>query len=166
MGIQKAIAATVGVALLLSPKAVAEELDIRKELYCLATNIYFESRNQPQVGRVAVGQVTMNRVNSPKFPNTVCEVVKQARYYPSGGIDLHSCQFSWYCDGKSDIPKNEKAWKKAQDYAYLVLYNRIAIDVTEGATHYHATYVKPKWRFDRGMNHIGRIGAHIFYRWD
>ena len=90
MGIQKAIAAALGVSLLLSPKAVAEELDVRKELYCLATNIYFESRNQPQVGRVAVGQVTMNRMNSPKFPNTVCEVVKQPRYcllYTSDAAD-------------------------------------------------------------------------------
>ena len=75
MGIQKTIAAALGVTLLFSPQAAAKELDIKEELYCLATNIYFESRNQPQVGRVAVGQVTMNRVNSPKFPNTVCEVV-------------------------------------------------------------------------------------------
>ena len=78
MGIQKTIAAALGAALLFSPRAVAEELDIRKELYCLATNIYFESRNLRQIVRVSVGQVTMNRVNSPKDPYSVCDVVHQA----------------------------------------------------------------------------------------
>ena len=71
MGIQKAMKAGVfGITLFYAGTAHGnEQLDIKEELYCLATNIYFESRNQPQIGRVAVGQVTMNRVNSPRFPN-------------------------------------------------------------------------------------------------
>ena len=118
---------------------------------CLALNTYHEAKNQSLVGQIATAQVVMNRVEDNRFPNTICEVVKQGPTRPSWEDPKkeypikHRCQFSWYCDGKSDIPNNEKAWKKAQDYAYLVLYNRIAIDVTEGATHYHATYVKPSW---------------------
>ena len=77
--------------LLCSAQATAAA-DRFEELYCLANNIYFESRNQPKLGQIAVGQVTMNRVNSPKFPNTVCGVVKQ------GGEKRNRCQFSWYCD--------------------------------------------------------------------
>ena len=168
MGIQKTTAAALGITLLFSPRAVAEELDVRKELYCLATNIYFESRNQPQIGRVAVGQVTMNRVNSPKFPNTVCEVVHQAKYYPSGRIDLHSCQFSWYCDGKSDKPKHKGKWENSLSVASLVLaYKENIRDIAfllDGATHYHADYVRPSWA--KTKTKTIEIEDHIFYRWE
>ena len=137
---------------------------------CLALNTYHEAKNQSLIGQIATAQVVMNRVEDKRFPNTICEVVKQGPTRPSWEDPKkeypikHRCQFSWYCDGKSDIPKNEKAWKKAQDYAYLVLYNRIAIDVTEGATHYHATYVKPSWA--KTKTRTTRIEKHIFYRWE
>ena len=137
---------------------------------CLALNTYHEAKNQSMIGQIAVAEVVMNRVQDKRFPNSVCEVVKQGPTRPSWEDPKkeypikHRCQFSWYCDGKSDIPKNEKAWKKAQDYAYLVLYNRIAIDVTEGATHYHATYVRPSWA--KTKTKTTRIDKHIFYRWE
>ena len=137
---------------------------------CLALNTYHEAKNQSMIGQIATAQVVMNRVEDSRYPNTVCEVVKQGPTRtswkdPSKRIPVkHRCQFSWFCDGKSDIPKNKKAWKKAQDYAYLVLYNRIQIDVTEGATHYHATYVKPSWA--RTKTRTTRIESHIFYRWE
>ena len=63
-----------------------------------------------------------------------------------------------------DTPKNEKAWKKAQDVAFLVIYDKIKLDVTEGATHYHATYVKPSWA--KTNKRTTRIEKHIFYRWE
>ena len=137
---------------------------------CLALNTYHEAKNQSMIGQIAVAEVVMNRVQDKRFPNSICEVVKQGPTRPSWEDPKkeypikHRCQFSWYCDGKSDVPKNEKAWKKAQDYAYLVLYNRIAIDVTEGATHYHATYVKPSWA--KTKTRTTRIESHIFYRWE
>ena len=137
---------------------------------CLALNTYHEAKNQSMIGQIATAQVVMNRVADDRYPNTVCEVVKQGPHRPSWenpGKEYpvkHRCQFSWYCDGKSDIPKNEKAWKKAQDYAYLVLYNRINLDVTEGATHYHATYVRPAWA--KTKTRTTRIEKHIFYRWE
>ena len=132
---------------------------------CLALNTYHEAKNQSMVGQIAVAEVVMNRVADSRYPNTICEVVKQGPKYKGSDVPVrHRCQFSWYCDGISDIPKNEKAWNIAQDYAYLVLYNRIAIDVTEGATHYHATYVKPSWA--KTKTRTTRIEKHIFYRWE
>ena len=138
---------------------------IETALMCLALNTYHEAKNQSMIGQVATAQVVMNRVADSRYPNSVCELVKQGPKYKGSDVPVrHRCQFSWYCDGKSDIPKNEKAWKKAQDYAYLVLYNRITIDVTEGATHYHATYVKPSWA--KTKTSTTRIESHIFYRWE
>ena len=137
---------------------------------CLALNTYHEAKNQSTVGQIATAQVVMNRVEDKRFPNTVCEVVKQGPTRPSWEDPnkeypiKHRCQFSWYCDGKSDIPKNEKAWRKAQDVAFLVLYDKIKVDVTEGATHYHATYVKPAWA--KTKKRTTQIEKHIFYRWE
>ena len=137
---------------------------------CLALNTYHEAKNQSLVGQVATAQVVMNRVADDRYPNTVCEVVKQGPHRPSWENPekeypiRHRCQFSWYCDGKPDVPKNEKAWRKAQDVAFLVLYNKINLDVTEGATHYHATYVNPDWAKTKTL--ITQVGDHIFYRWD
>jgi len=137
---------------------------------CLALNTYHEAKNQSLVGQIATAQVVMNRVADDRYPNTVCEVVKQGPTRPSWEDPAkeypikHRCQFSWYCDGKPDVPKNEKAWRKAQDVAFLVLYNKINLDVTEGATHYHATYVRPAWA--RTKTRTTRIEKHIFYRWE
>ena len=137
---------------------------------CLALNTYHEAKNQSTVGQIATAQVVMNRVEDNRFPNTVCEVVKQGPTRPSWEDPnkeypiKHRCQFSWYCDGKSDVPKNEKAWRKAQDVAFLVLYDKIKLDVTEGATHYHATYVKPAWA--KTKKRTTQIEKRIFYRWE
>ena len=137
---------------------------------CLALNTYHEAKNQSLVGQIATAQVVMNRVEDDRFPSTVCEVVKQGPTRPSWENPKkeypirHRCQFSWYCDGKPDTPKNEKAWRKAQDVAFLVLYDKIKLDVTEGATHYHATYVKPSWA--KTKKRTTRIEKHIFYRWE
>ena len=137
---------------------------------CLALNTYHEAKNQSLVGQIATAQVVMNRVEDNRFPNTICEVVKEGPTRPSWEDPKkeypirHRCQFSWYCDGKPDIPKNEKAWQKAQDVAFLVLYDKIKLDVTEGATHYHATYVRPSWA--KTKKRTTRIEKHIFYRWE
>ena len=77
---------------------------LENDYHCLASNIYWESRNQSLGGQLAVAHVVMNRVDNTRFPDTICSVVKQTKYYPSGGIDLHDCQFSWYCDGRGDEP--------------------------------------------------------------
>lgn len=125
-----------------------------EDLQCLAKNVYFEGRNQPWVGQVAIAQVTLNRVRSAAFPNTICEVVKQER--------RKICQFSWYCDGKSDQPKSAVDYDKATDIAIQV-YSGTIPDVTEGALWYHATYIrKPFWAYS--MQEIVKINEHIFYK--
>ena len=135
-------------------------------LICMAFNIYHEANNQSMLGQIAVGQVVMNRVEDSRFPDTVCEVVKQAVTYK--GTDkpvLHKCQFSWYCDGKKDEPNyDSKSWSNALKYAVVVLGGDITLDFTDGATHYHATYVRPAWA--KTKTRTTRIDRHIFYRWE
>ena len=118
------------------------------------------------LGQIAVGQVVMNRVKDTRFPDNVCDVVTEAVTYK--GTDkpvLHKCQFSWYCDGQKDEPKyHSEEWWNAQEYASIVLSGTIALDVTEGATHYHATYVRPAWA--KTKTRTTRIDRHIFYRWE
>ena len=139
---------------------------IETALMCLALNTYHEAKNQSMIGQVATAQVVMNRVADSRYPNSVCEVVKQGPKYKGSDVPVrHKCQFSWFCDGKSDEPRRDsKEWFKAQDYARIVLSGRIALDVTEGATHYHATYVKPSWA--KTKTRTTRIESHIFYRWE
>jgi len=135
-------------------------------LVCLALNTYHEAKNQSMIGQVATAQVVMNRVADSRYPNSVCEVVKQGPKYKGSDVPVrHKCQFSWFCDGKSDEPRRDsKEWRMAQEYARIVLSGRIVLDVTEGATHYHATYVKPAWA--KTKTRTTRIESHIFYRWE
>jgi len=134
-------------------------------LVCLALNIYHEAKNQSYLGQLAVGQVVINRVYDERFPDTVCEVVTQGPTY-SWKPDFpvrNRCQFSWYCDGKSDIPKEDYAYEVAVMAAEDILYNDIN-DLTDGSTHYHAYYVIPEWA--QTKTQTIRIEDHIFYRWD
>lgn len=135
-------------------------------LMCMAFNIYHEANNQSMLGQIAVGQVVMNRVADDRFPDTVCEVVKEAVTYKNTDKPvLHKCQFSWYCDGKKDEPNyNSKSWSNALKYAVVVLGGDITLDFTDGATHYHATYVRPAWA--KTKTRTTRIDRHIFYRWE
>ena len=128
-----------------------------EQLNCLALNIYFETRASSLADAMSVSDVVINRVYSTKFPNNVCDVVYE-------GIEKgrHKCQFSWYCDGKSDVPKNKTAWEKSRKYARDIYVHGRYIGITEGATHYHANYVKPYWA--PTLDRITRIGSHIFYR--
>jgi spore germination cell wall hydrolase CwlJ-like protein len=125
-------------------------------LMCLALNVYHEARSEPVVGQYAVAHVTINRVQSNRWPNDVCKVVKQG--YRKG---RHRCQFSWYCDGKSDKPYEELAWAKSLIVADNVLSGRI-LDITYGATHYHARYVRPYW--SKKLLKTVAYGSHKFYK--
>ena len=118
------------------------EADEQEEVRCLAENIYFEARSESTAGRMAVALVVLNRVEDKRFPDTVCGVVKQTKYYPSGRIDLHSCQFSWYCDGKSDTP-TESCWEDIVTLAQILYGWRTKEDFTDGALWYHSKKVNP-----------------------
>ena len=133
----------------------AADLNHAEELRCLALNIYFEARSESDEGRRAVAHVVMNRVSSSGFPSTICQVVQQ------GGAQVkHRCQFSWWCDGRSDRPAKGRVWNAAQALARSIYWG-YSQDPTEGAMWYHADYVMPSWgaHFKRGP----KIGRHIFY---
>jgi len=131
-------------------------------LLCLATAVYFEARGEPTVGQVAVAAVIMNRVEDRRFPNDVCSVVKQGPLYRSGAPVRHKCQFSFYCDGKSDIMRDRAAKLRATRIAELVL-SRTIMDPTEGSTFYHADYVLPSWASTKSR--VVQINQHVFYKW-
>lgn len=159
-------------------KYVLEKVEIPEEskhldldsIECMALNIYHESRNQTLAGRLAVGYVTMNRVNSNKYPDTICGVVKQAkmnRWY----LERHNkkvpsrnkCQFSWYCDGKKDDYSDTKTFNEiyALSEQLYKSYDE-ARDFTDGAVMYHASYVRPYWA--KAYDKTSRIESHIFYK--
>jgi len=145
----------------------------QEEITCLADNVYHEARNQSTGGWYAVIAVTLNRVKDSRFPNTVCEVVKQGEHRPSwkGTGELipvrNRCQFSWYCDGKSDTinKRSITQYKDITELATIALIsNVVLLDITDGATHYHADYVSPSWA--KTKTKTIEIGDHIFYRWE
>ena len=135
------------------------------DLDCLAQNIYFEAKSESQAGQIAVAQVVMNRVKSEKYPNSICEVIRQGPTYnwTENFPVKHKCQFSWYCDGKSDNIRDINAWRLAKSIAGVIMAMPDMVpNVVEDATHYHADYVKPHWA-DR-LEKITHIDSHIFYR--
>ena len=133
--------------------------DTHPQEWCMAQNIYFETRGSSLADQAAVADVVLNRVNDDRYPNSVCDVVKQGSMSGKG----KGCQFSWWCDGKSDWPTNKTAWLKAQELAYKVMHYDSFKGITEGSTHYHADYVNPKWAST--LTIVGQIGDHIYYRW-
>lgn len=135
---------------------------IETALMCMALNIYHEARGESLAGQIAVSQVVMNRVASPRFPDTVCGVVKQAKYHAWSDIPIRNkCHFSWWCDGLSDKPQDDEAMLRATILAQNILEGRIT-NISEGATHYHANYVMPYWADE--MTQVLQIEQHIFYK--
>jgi len=126
-----------------------------RERRCLSTAIYFEARGEPLQGQIAVGQVIMNRVRSPQFPQTICGVVYQGQMAPG-------CQFSFACDGRTDTPKNDSHWALAQKLARQITSGQVWLPEIGYSTFYHADYVSPQWK--SAMNKIDTIGRHIFYK--
>jgi len=154
--------------LMFSPYADAS--DENGDTFCLAQNIYFEAGNQPLAGKMAVAEVVYNRVSMSSYPDTICGVIYDAKLRVNWKGDIvpviNMCQFSWYCDGKSDLPTDSKTWntsyKIAQAYIEKKLYWGEVWDVTEGSTHYHADSVHPYWA--DSLNRTVTIDNHIFYK--
>ena len=130
---------------------------------CLAKNIYFEARSETIAGQVAVAWVTLNRMESSKFPMTICGVVYQARTDTAGNPIRNQCQFSWYCDGKSDRIRNQREWEDVQLITDVVLIDwaRANDSPVQNATFYHADYVDPYWA--DSFTEIATVDSHIFY---
>lgn len=121
---------------------------------CVAMAMYWEARGEGRRGMEAVGAVVLNRVASSQFPDTPCNVVFQ-------GGETPPCQFSWWCDGKSDAPTNSAQWRSALASADSVLQGHID-DPTHGALFFHSTGAAASWH--RKRERTARIGNHVFYR--
>ena len=158
---------TAVMLLFVTGPASAQNFELEKlfpQVECMALNIYYESRGSNLADKAAVADVVLNRVNDTRYPDTVCGVVKQGLQDANGNMLRNKCQFSWYCDGKHDRPQDEDRWVEAQSIAWNMVEENKYRGITEGSTHYHATYVNPRWA--KTLQLVGRIGAHIFYRWE
>jgi spore germination cell wall hydrolase CwlJ-like protein len=130
--------------------------DRTKQLECLTRNIYWESATEPFEGKVAVAQVTINRVESGRFAPDICGVVYQKNVV----YDRVVCQFSWFCDGSSKIrPIYPAHWKESEEVAKKVLLEGFRLPSVKNALYFHADYVKPQW----GKPQVAKFGRHIFY---
>ena len=128
----------------------------------MALNIYHEARNESTAGKLAVAQVVLNRVKSARFPSSVCAVIYQGKH-KGGHPYLHRCQFSWYCDGRNDVPRNILAFNNANEIAqWILIANKWIPDITDGALYYHANYVSPSW--SKVKRKTSTIDTHVFYR--
>jgi len=122
---------------------------------CLTEALYFEARGEALSGQIAVAEVILNRVDSKRYPNSVCGVVKQGQKRRNG------CQFSYNCDGRPNTIGNQKVYNKLGKIAWVMMQGKPRV-LTGQALFYHSTAVKPRW--SRKMVRTARIGEHIFYR--
>ncbi len=130
--------------------------DRARQLDCLTRNIYWESATEPFEGKVAVAQVTINRVESGRFAPDICGVVYQKNVV----YDRVVCQFSWFCDGSSKIrPIYPAHWKESEEVAKKVLLEGFRLPSVKNALYFHADYVNPRW----GKPQVAKFGRHIFY---
>lgn len=136
--------------------SLASHDNMDRERRCLAEAVYFESRSEPEAGQAAVAQVVLNRVQSGLYPSSICGVVYQNRHH------YKACQFSFACEGKSLRITEQESWATAVRIANEVMDGRTYISDVGRSTHYHATYVKPRWA--RALTRMDMIGRHIFYR--
>lgn len=130
----------------------AQSRALEREHQCLALALYWEARGESEAGMVAVGWTILNRTRSVDFPPTPCDVVFE-------GGERPPCQFSWWCDGKSDRPGDRALWATALDTAGSVLAGRVT-DPTGGALFFHNTAIERPWQRTR----TAQIGRHVFYR--
>ncbi len=122
---------------------------------CLARAVYFEARSESQLGQLAVATVILNRAKAENYPSSICGVVYQ------GASRRNACQFSFACDGQSDLPQYGRAWEAALAVTALALAEDQPVQSVAAATFYHADYVKPVW--SKSMRRLTKIGRHIFY---
>ncbi len=126
--------------------------DAKKQVDCLAENIYHEAGSESEQGKVAVAMVTLNRVQDPRYPKDICSVVKQKVNY--------TCQFSWFCSAPK-LNRNSETFNDSMQVALHVYANYENLkDITKGALYYHADYVNPNWKLQKTTV----IGRHIFYK--
>jgi spore germination cell wall hydrolase CwlJ-like protein len=122
---------------------------------CLALAIYHEARGEPNDGQLWVAEVIVNRVEHPDYPDTVCGVVTQ---HNTPASRPRACQFSFFCDGASDKPREGPAWEKSKRIAKQTLEGTV---LGTKATHFHTKAVSPAWA--KRLTMVGSVGSHVFY---
>lgn len=128
-----------------------------RQLECLSRNIYYEAGSEPFEGKVAVAQVTLNRVESGKFPPDICKVIYQKNVF----MEKVVCQFSWYCENAGKLkPVHGTNYTESVAAAKKVLLENFRLDGLKEAMFYHADYVNPGWNKEK----VAKIGRHIFYK--
>jgi len=128
-----------------------------QQLSCLSKNIYYEAGSEPFEGKVAVAQVTMNRVASGQFPADICKTIYQKNIVYEKVI----CQFSWACDRNTGArPPNNANYRESEEVAKKVLLEEFRLPSLTNAMYYHADYIDPHW----GREKVAKIGHHIFYK--
>jgi spore germination cell wall hydrolase CwlJ-like protein len=131
--------------------------DLDRQLRCMAQNIYWEAAGEPPEGKLAVGQIVLNRVAHEDFPKDPCQVIFQRNVVYSRVV----CQFSWYCENNYRTrAMNPESYRESMEAAKMVLLEGFRLPALENALYYHADYVNPQWRKER----VAKIGRHIFYR--
>lgn len=121
---------------------------------CLSRTIYWEARGEEAAGMEAIANVVMNRLGHEGFPNTICEVVMQGR-------EQGACQFSWWCDGRSDDATEDESYAIAKEIARKAL-NRHLTDRTGGALYFHQRKVTPSWSTE--YIKTVEVGGFVFYK--
>lgn len=130
------------------------DMIVTKDVKCLADNIYHEAKGESLKGKIGVAQVTINRVNSEHFPDSICDVVYERTKIKRKIL----CQFSWTCETGKYIVYNEQ-YEDALNIALAFTYNDAKYDILQHSLFFHADYVRPKWK----KKPITKIGRHIFY---
>lgn len=145
-----------------------EYVAFQEEVACLRDNIFYEARNQSVRGQLAVGFVTINRVNNKFYPNSICGVVYDGVRNEHDQLVVNRCQFSWACARSPQRvnwsnPAEVEAFERAHDLAVSILNGDID-NFLKNVTHYHANYVSPEWSDSPRMQRVAQVGAHVFYK--
>lgn len=153
----------VCLVILMTPAYASEDLNDNEytERKCLVEAIYFEGRSEELIAQLAIANVIIERVRLPNYPNTVCKVVRQGRYYKGNPI-RHKCAFSYWCDGKSERMYNKRAKETAIKVAAMAMKGML-VETTLEATHYHTRAVSPYWSRHERLIYLGSLGSHLFY---
>jgi len=151
----KYILSSLLLLLLISPAKADERT-------CLVEAVYFEARSETFIGKLAVANVILERMHNKSFPNTICGVVRQGIYWEENPV-RNKCQFSYWCDGKSESMHNINALEEVVKVVQLTL-NGVMLRNTLRATHYHAVYVSPSWAVSKEFVLMDTVGEHIFYK--
>ena len=130
------------------------EEPLEDAITCLARTIYWEANRKDDAEMEAIANVVMNRLGHKGFPNTICGVVRQ-------GNEQGACQFSWWCDGRSDDAEEEEPYSKAKEIARKAL-NRQLKDRSGGALYFHHRKVNPNWSNE--YIRTVEVGEHVFYK--